>query len=171
MEEYTWQNARPLIKKWRKEKEKNESWYIGDTYHFGIGQGDVLVTPLQVSASTSIIANGGTPVVPYIAESEKKKKRVPISKKHLQTVRDGMRQAVTDGSARNLYDISLPIAGKTGTSQIGGTEDTHAWFTSFAPYEDPELVVTVLLERGGAGDKDAVPFAKEIWQWIIENDV
>ena len=154
-----------------KEKVKGESWYIGDTYHFGIGQGDVLVTPLQVAASTSIIANGGTPVVPYVAEKEKKKKRVSVSKRNLQTVREGMRQAVTNGSARNLSTITPAIAGKTGTSQIGGTEDTHAWFTSFAPYEDPEIVVTVLLERGGEGDKDAVPFAKEIWQWIIENDV
>ena len=65
--------------------------------------------------------------------------------------------------------MPIALAGKTGTAQVGGTEETHAWFTSFGPYENPELVVTVLLEKGGLGDKDAVPVAREIWAWWAEH--
>ncbi|MBI3251371.1 MAG: peptidoglycan glycosyltransferase, partial [Candidatus Andersenbacteria bacterium] len=65
--------------------------------------------------------------------------------------------------------LPIALAGKTGTAQIGGTDTTHAWFTSFGPYDDPQAVVTVLLEKGGAGDTDAVPLAKSIWQWMLEH--
>jgi cell division protein FtsI/penicillin-binding protein 2 len=80
-----------------------------------------------------------------------------------------MRQAVTEGSAKNLSHLSLPLAGKTGTAQTGQGEETHAWFTGFGPYDSPQLVMTVLLEKGGAGDRDAVPLARNIWQWWIDN--
>jgi len=159
--------------KW-KEDTKNERWYVGDTYHMGIGQGDVLVTPIQVAVTTVAIANGGMIYEPTLQMSgaEAKGERVrksPVSKGHLQTVREGMRQAVTQGSARALANLPLPLAGKTGTAQYGSEEDeTHAWFTSFGPWQEPELVVTVLLERGGRGDVDAVPVAKEVWQWWAE---
>ncbi|MBI1833882.1 MAG: penicillin-binding protein 2 [Candidatus Andersenbacteria bacterium] len=152
-----------------KEEVKGESWYVGDTYHFGIGQGDILVTPLQVAASTAAIADGKYLRRPHFVAGEDNRKQLPISATNMQVVRAGMRQTVTEGSGRALESLPLPIAGKTGTAQVGGVEDTHAWFTSFAPYDNPQFVVTVLLERGGAGDVDAVPVAKEIWQWLIEN--
>ena len=159
---------------------KGERWYLGDTYHLGIGQGDVLVTPLQVATATASIANQGMLPQPFIVRSlrwpdgemssvEVAARQLKFSSQHLRTVAEGMRQAVTDGSARALATLSIPLAGKTGTAQIGGSDDTHAWFTSYGPYEAPELVVTVLLERGGAGDKDAVPLARDIWQWWIDH--
>lgn len=163
-----------------KENTKKEAWYIGDTYHLGIGQGDVLVTPLQVSVATAAIANGGTVYKPYTVERvgdskpathERTTHNLPLHDSHLAVVRAGMRLAVTDGSAKNLAALPVLVAGKTGTAQVGGSENTHAWFTSFAPYEQPELVVTVLLEEGGEGDKDAVPLAREIWQWWAEHHV
>ncbi len=152
-------------------KATGQPWYIGDTYHLGIGQGNVLVTPLQVAAATAAIANGGTWHQPRLSGTSSKEHPVGIAPANIRVVQEGMRQAVTDGSARSLNSLPFPIAGKTGTAQIGGTEDTHAWFTSFGPYENPEYVVTILLERGGAGDVDAVPIAKEIWQWLSENPV
>ncbi len=152
-----------------KEEYKHEKWYIGDTYHLGIGQGDVLVTPLQVAVSTGSIANGKHLYQPFFVDGRTDRKTLPISSDNIAVVRDGMRQAVTEGSARSLSVLPIPLAGKTGTAQIGNSEDTHAWFTSYGPADNPDKVVTVLLERGGSGDEDAVPLAKEIWQWLIDN--
>lgn len=160
-----------------KEKEKHEKWYIGDTYHLGIGQGDVLVTPLQVAVATSVVANqalpagrqGWRPQPHLLATHHATGEHLNLD--GLSAVREGMRAAVTDGSARALSDLPVALAGKTGTAQIGeGVETTHAWFTSFGPVEQPKYVVTVLLERGGAGDREAVPVAKAIWKWLLEHD-
>ncbi|HLC49386.1 MAG TPA: penicillin-binding protein 2 [Candidatus Andersenbacteria bacterium] len=148
-----------------------QPWYIGDTYHLGIGQGDALATPLQIAVGTSAIANGNAWFGPHLIAGSSKKHPLSVSAKNMRIVQEGMRQAVTEGSARSLNSLPIPIAGKTGTAQIGGSELTHAWFTSFGPYGNPDLVVTVLLERGGAGDVDAVPFAQEIWQWLSEHTV
>ncbi len=151
-----------------KEETKGERWYIGDTYHLGIGQGDVLVTPLQVATATAALANGQKLPQPHLVTKDTKSKSLNISPTHIETIRQAMRQAVTEGSGRGLAALPVAIAGKTGTAQIGGSQETHAWFTSFGPYDNPELVVTVLLERGGEGDEQAVPFARQIWQWWIE---
>ena len=151
-------------------KATGQPWYIGDTYHLGIGQGDVLVTPLQIASATGAIANKTTWYQPHLIQGSTKKHAIPVNPSYVETVQAGMRDAVTSGSARSLNALPIQLAGKTGTAQIGGTEDTHAWFTSFGPYEKPQFVVTILLEKGGAGDTDAVPIAKEIWQWIAEHD-
>ena len=154
-----------------KEQTFNERWYVGDTYHFGIGQGNVLVTPLQIAASTAGIANGSIWHQPHLrADIEPSTRPLPVDSKNIRIIQEGMRQAVTDGSARSLSTLPVPLAGKTGTAQIGGSEDTHAWFTSFGPYENPSKVVVVLVERGGGGDTDAVPIAKQIWDWLITHD-
>jgi penicillin-binding protein 2 len=161
-------------------KAKGEPWYIGDTYHLAIGQGDVLVTPLQIAVSTAAVANGGFVHQPSLVQAtavgeeepepvERSTQRVAVPAEDLAIVREGMRDVVTKGSGRSLSSLPLALAGKTGTAQVGTGDDTHAWFTSWGPYESPELVVTILLERGGAGDKDAVPLAKEIWQWWSEH--
>jgi len=160
---------------------KNEQWYIGDTYHLGIGQGDVLVTPLQVAVATAAIANGGQVYEPHVlssyltsngkvVENKAKSRRLDIKPSYLKTVRQGMRLAVTEGSARRLNELPINTAGKTGTAQFKSDEEsTHAWFTSFGPYEKPQLVITILLEEGGKGDIDAVPIVQEIWQWWVEH--
>ncbi len=159
-----------------KMREKGEPWYIGDTYHLAIGQGDVLVTPLQIAVSTAAIANGGLIHEPRLVhglavgdeEPEPQKqmsKNLNISAPDLAVVREGMRETVLAGSGRRLSTLPIALAGKTGTAQVGGGDDTHAWFTSWGPYESPDLVITILLERGGAGDTDAVPLAEELWRW------
>jgi penicillin-binding protein 2 len=160
-------------KKWKKDT-KGESWYIGDTYHFAIGQGDLLVTPLQANSWTATLANGGIIYQPHLVKSyiqsdggegvvaPKIKNINFISKKNIDIVNAGLRDGVTKGSSRQLAALPVSVAGKTGTAQWGVGKKTHAWFTGFAPYENPEIAITVLIEGGGEGSSVAVPIAKEI---------
>lgn len=158
-----------------KETFKKERWYIGDTYHLAIGQGDILVTPLQLAAATSAIANGGTMYTPRLVTAIEEvngtkhmtlpqvKKVSVMSGRALATAREGMRQAVTSGSAAAVQQgMPVAVAGKTGTAQFDASKRTHAWFTSFAPYENPEIVVVVLVEGGGEGHAAALPVARRI---------
>lgn len=164
-------------KEWKKEN-KGESWYIGDTYHISIGQGDILVTPLQVANFTAAVANGGTLYQPHLVtallnEDNSLAKNIQpqvirkdfIDPYNLQIVREGMRQTITDGSARSLGTLPVAVAGKTGTAQWSSQKANHAWFTGFAPYKNPQLAITVLVEEGGEGSSVAAPIAKEILNW------
>ncbi len=158
---------------WKKTVVK-EQWYIGDTYHLSIGQGHLLVTPLQVNSYTSAIANGGTLYKPkllyQINNANGNIDIIPksvsnkdfVQKDNIEIVKEGMRQAVISGSARNLSDLKVEVAGKTGTAQWNTNKQNHAWFTGFAPYSDPNFCITVLVEEGGEGSAVAVPIAKEI---------
>lgn len=166
-------------KQW-KESAKKERWYLGDTYHLAIGQGDILVTPLQVASFTATIANGGILYQPHLAKSiydpnnDQKIMINPtnirenfIQSSYLKVVREGLRQAVTSGSAAALASLPVPAAGKTGTAQFGEGEKTHAWFTGFAPYESPEIVIAVIVEEGGEGHLAALPVAKKGLEWYF----
>lgn len=165
-----------------KEQQKHEAWYIGDTYHAAIGQGDVLVTPLELAVATSVIANGGTLYAPRLLDAIEApdgaiRERIPpavraervIRPETAEAVQRGMRAAVTAGSAQGLRDLPVAAAAKTGTAQIGGTEKTHAWVTAFAPVEQPELVLVILLEEAGGGDRLAVPLARDIFAWYFSS--
>lgn len=165
-----------------KEDMKKEKWYIGDTYNLSIGQGDVLVTPLQVALYTATVANGGTLYVPRIVKSiidPKTKEEMPVKPRVMEhavvpadvlaIVREGMRAAVTNGSARFLNDLPISVAGKTGTAQWSKNKPTHAWFTGFAPYENPRIVITVLVEEGGEGSSVSVPIAKRFLTWYAKS--
>ena len=166
-------------KEW-KERVKNESWYIGDTYHASIGQGDVTATPLQIAVFTSFFANGGKIYRPHfvkeILDSKdnlvKEIKEDPIkegfiSDYNVKVVREGMRQTVTAGSARSLSLLPLEVAGKTGTAQWSSKKDPHAWFIGFAPYNDPQISFTILVEEGKEGSSVAVPIAREFLEWYF----
>lgn len=163
-----------------KERAKGERWYIGDTYHAAIGQGDVLVTPLQLAVMASTVANGGTVYAPRLLEAvigldgtvrERSSPRVRaesvITPETAAAVRAGMRSAVETGSAQGLLTLPIAVAAKTGTAEIGGTDKTHAWVTVIAPFQKPELVLVVLLEEAGGGDRVAVPVAREILAWYF----
>ena len=162
--------------KW-KETVKGEPWYVGDTYHLAIGQGDILVTPLQIARMTAYFASGGRWTAPHLVDNKslalsratKLSFGPGIAPQHIQTVREGLRDAVRYGSARALQALPEESAGKTGTAQWSSKNDPHAWFTGWVPYDDPEIVVTVLVEQGGEGSRTAVPIAKEIMQWWINN--
>ncbi|MBI4239631.1 penicillin-binding protein 2 [Candidatus Uhrbacteria bacterium] len=163
---------------WKKEK-KGESWYIGDTYHISIGQGDILVTPLQINTFTSYFANSGTNYVPHfisrilppVGDEQKVDLRVYrkdiIERRVVDIVRNGMRAGVTTGSAKRLSLLGVSAAGKTGTAQWGVNKQPHAWFTGWAPFDNPQLALTVLVEEGEEGSRTAVPVAYEILQWYF----
>ena len=158
-------------------------WYLGDTYHIGIGQGDLLVTPLQVALWTATIANNGVGYRPTILDKVldennrvlfQSQPQVIVSnvadEKNIKIVQEGMRQTIVAGSGRQLASLPITSAGKTGTSQFDGSDPkrTHAWFTVYAPYEDPQIVITVLVEAGGEGHAVSAPVAKEALQWWAE---
>lgn len=164
-------------KEWKR-KTKDEQWYIGDTYNLSIGQGFTLASPLQVANATAAIANGGVLYKPSLV----KKIADPVTSETLQTekqvinkniindydlniVKQGMLECVVYGSCRRLSSLPFNVGGKTGTAQWSSTKENHAWFTSFAPYEDPEIVVTIMVEEGGGGDEMAVPIAYDFYNW------
>lgn len=165
-------------KEW-KEEVKGERWYVGDTYHLAIGQGDILVTPLQIASMTAVFANGGELVRPRVVsavtgqDGTRTPKKVEIINpqvvpaEHIAAVTRGMRQSVLLGSSRALSVLPVSVAGKTGTAQWSSTKEPHAWFTSFAPYENPEIVVTVVIEEGGEGSVAAAPVARDIMAWYF----
>lgn len=156
---------------WKKEK-IGERWYIGDDYHAAIGQGFVTATPLQIVNSIAAIANGGTLYVPHVRDGiATASKPVAVSPDILQVVREGMRETVTEGTAQSLQTLSVAAAGKTGTAQYGTGDKTHGWFVSFAPYENPELVMIVLVE-GQSKDSTyhAVPITKAVYDWYFSRE-
>lgn len=163
-----------------KQKNRDEQWFIGDTYHLSIGQGDVLVTPLQMAAATAAIANGGTLYRPRLVHAV----REPLdqgyktiaseildphvaSPESLAIVRRGMRQTVTAGTAQSLGGLPVAVAGKTGTTEWNDRARPHAWFTGFAPYDNPKIVITILIESAGEGSSIAVPVAREFLGWYF----
>jgi penicillin-binding protein 2 len=157
-----------------------EKWSVGNSYHASIGQGFVTATPLQLANFTASIANGGTLYKPHLVSQIKKSNGEIISVEPevirsnfvspevLNVVREGMRQTIVGGTAQPLKDMPVEIAGKTGTAQFGvGAAQTHGWLISFAPYENPEIAMVVLVEGGGEGFTSALPVTKEVYQWYF----
>lgn len=173
---------------WKK-KTQGEDWYIGDSYHMGIGQGYLTVTPIQLVSDLSAIINDGTLVVPHLGkeidtvDGKLVKKIDPAPRAtnianpdNLAVVRAGMRQTVTGGSAQNLQNIKgldgqdIAIAGKTGTAQTGQGKNSHAWFVGYAPYDNPKVGVVVLVENGYDSYSVANPIAGQIFQNFFRDD-
>jgi len=156
-----------------KKESRGESWFLGNTYHLAIGQGFLLTTPLQVNTMTSVIANRGKLCPPKINLDQKVDCRdLSLEPETLDLIEEGLKEVcLPEGTAFPFFDFEPRVAGKTGTAEFGDFEDrTHAWFTAYAPADEPEIVVTVLLEAGGEGSYDAAPIAKEIFEFWFENN-
>ncbi|HSP54999.1 MAG TPA: penicillin-binding protein 2, partial [Dehalococcoidia bacterium] len=167
-----------------KENTVGEPWTLGDTYNFGIGQGYVAATPMQVLCAVSSIANGGQLLTPHVMKDltdshgntlqtyqTKVRAKVPVDDSYLADVRTGMRQSVTSGVAKNAAVAGVEIAGKTGTAEFGpmlsnGKYETHGWFVGFAPYNDPQIAVVVFVQHG-TGGADASPAAAKIFDYYF----
>ncbi|MCD8089528.1 MAG: hypothetical protein LUD81_02710 [Clostridiales bacterium] len=142
----------------------------------GIGQGKTMVSPLHINMITSAVANGGTMYTPQIVsalkscsdtvikEYEPDKMGTVMSEETAASLRELMRAVVTEGTGTLANTEQIAIAGKTGTAE-NGTDNDHIWFTCFAPYENPEYAVTVMLEYAGKSSK-AVPIAAELLEYI-----
>jgi len=145
-----------------KEKLRGEQWFLGNTYHLAIGQGDITATPLQIALETAVIANQGRLCRPHLA-GEKECQTLGIKEENLSLVKQGMIEACSSGGTGfPFFDFYSQVACKTGTAEIGNIDqEAHAWFTLFYPAEEPKAVITVLIERGGSGAYVAAPVAKE----------
>ncbi|MFP4081929.1 MAG: penicillin-binding protein 2 [Candidatus Aminicenantes bacterium] len=172
---------------WKKEVKK-APWFPGETISVAIGQGPLLVTPLQVAFHTALIANKGVMISPHLflssgspkgrsikRELMLKRRRVKIKPSAFEKVIKGMWQVVNQGGTGRAAKISgYDICGKTGSTQLvsrSANRDideesqkikTHSWFAGFAPKDDPKVAVTVLVEYGGMGGATAAPLAREL---------
>jgi penicillin-binding protein 2 len=165
-----------------KEEAKGEKWWDGDTYNFSIGQGNILVTPLQVTTAFGAIANGGKLLQPQLvqrivdSENNTVEEFQPevirenfIGSDNIQIVREGMRQVVTlpEGTGYVFSSLSVAVASKTGTAQAAKDGYYHKWVTVFAPYNDPEIVLTVMMEDVKGTETAVLPLAYTLLDWYF----
>ena len=153
---------------------ENPEWRLGDTYHASIGQGDFLVTPLQIARALSLIANNGTAPAFRFTLSEKNEPNneesfsVALKDETFRVIKEGMRRAVQEGTAAALAHVPAFVAGKTGTAEFGDKRRVHSWFMGFAPYEKPRIGMVVLLESGPRENLVGSPYAaSQIFDWIV----
>ena len=180
-------------KKWKKTRYK-QSWFIGETLNASIGQGYMIVTPLQVAVNTALLASGKKPtplIVKKIGKQIIKPKisdiLTPQEKKLLPLIQKGMWQVCNSIGGTATKYIHIPyfqIAGKTGTAQVHSIpqdvkkrkrEDelaywkrSHAWLTTYGPYKNPQFVVTVMIEHGGHGGSSAGGIVSKIYKKLVE---
>ena len=165
-------------KEW-KWQTKGESWYVGDTYNISIGQGDLGVTPIWLNTYIGAIANGGNLMRPFIVKEIKSQDgrtlsivepeilgRMPFDQDTLNIVRQGMRQTVLSGTATLLQDVPAELSAKTGTVQVTG-RGLNSLFTVFGPNDDPEIVMTVLVENINESQGLAVRVANDFLLWYF----
>ena len=172
---------------WLQQTFEGGFWSVGDTINVSIGQGHLLMTPLQMLNGTAAIANGGTLWRPRLVKALVREdgrivreygpqvlRQLEVDPEHIETVRLGMRRTITSGTGQKPITFSEPpIGGKSGTAEYGIAVDgryklSHAWFTAFGPYENPEIVVTVLIVSGDAGSIYAGPVANNILKSYFE---
>ncbi len=168
-------------------------WLPGYTVNMSIGQGDLLVTPLQMAVTMAAIANDGNVMQPRVADAvarvdefgdeeivrdfqPKVVRRLPLDATELGVIQQGLVDVISgaNGTATSVFagfpTDRFPLAGKTGTAQIGETDLNYAWFISYAPADAPEYVIAAYLERAGHGGESAAPIARQIYEGIFGID-
>ncbi len=172
----------------KKEKNTGEPWRLGDTYNISIGQGDLLITPIGLLNYIAAIANNGEFYKPFVAQkifsanknSEEKiiketkpevLRNYPELADYIQEIKKGMVDTVSKdyGTAHLLSDLPFKIAAKTGSAQIQGNTKINASFVGYAPADNPEIAILVLVENAREGSLNAVPVAKDVLEWYYWN--
>lgn len=163
-----------------KRKTKGQIWYPMETLHLSVGQGFITVTPIQLAQVYAAIANGGKLYKPHLVsriesvngETVKEfppqiLKEIKMKPSNLALLREGLKKVISHGTARYAFMgfplDKLPVAGKTGTAQNQG-KDNFAFFASYAPADNPELVIVVVVEEGGYGSVAAAPIARRLFE-------
>lgn len=173
-------------RKWKKTKVKLE-WTLGDTLNLSIGQGFLLVTPMQLARFCAAIANNGKLYTPRIVKNSSHFTQININQSHLEFVREAMYHAVNNVGGTAYYsriiDERFQLAGKTGTSQVQSKANinddlsrdsiswerrNHAIFIGFAPYINPVYAISVFVDHGGGGGRAAAPIASKIMQEVLQ---
>jgi len=171
-----------------KQKHRREKWWDGDTAQLAIGQSFLLATPLQMAVATAALANGGTVWRPFLVRRiespdgalvretrPEARRRLAVNPGHLALVREAMRAAIeaADGTGHAAAGQGVSVGGKTGTAEVDVTEDgrtrriNRAWFIGFAPFEQPQVAVTVVFEDAASGGHTAAPVAGRILAGIF----
>ena len=178
---------------WKK-KRTGEAWYPGETYINSIGQGFVLVSPIQACQAISLVANGGRFNRPMLLKQTRNRETgevkvfspehtssVMLDPKALQEVRSALAGVVNEpgGTAHGAATPLATVAGKTGTAQViaqkvagrklEGKQQDHAWFVAYAPVENPKIAVAVMVEHGGHGGSAAAPIARKVIEEYLKN--
>ncbi len=158
-----------------KQKRTGQIWRIGDTYNVSIGQGDLLVTPLELIDAIAAIANGGKIYTPFLNKEKEPEVLIDLSslKGEIEEAQRGMEDAVSKpyGTANLLSGLPFASAGKTGSAQIQNNTKTNAFFVGYMPAENPELALLVLVEDAKEGSLNAVPVARDVFSWYYENRI
>ena len=161
---------------WKAENFNGDIWRIGNTYHTAIGQYGFQVTPIQVARAVSAIANNGKlfrPTVLFQATSTKvlPERTIDIKQEYCKVVQEGMRRAVTIGTAGKLNVPFVEVAGKTGSAQLGVKKKfLNSWITGYFPYDNPEYAFAVVMERGPAQTPySASSVMQELFWWMNDN--
>jgi len=174
-------------REWKKQT-KGIPWFPGDTINVGIGQGDAAATPLQMAVMTATLANRGLRMKPRLVKAMNDEVIAPevvstmegVNDQHWDAIHEAMYDVVhaSNGTARRINrNLSYKIAGKTGTAQVVGIKQgaeydaealkerhrDHALFVGFAPYENPEIAVAIIVENGGSGSSAAAPVARKLF--------
>jgi penicillin-binding protein 2 len=148
--------------------EIGQDWRLGHTYHLSIGQGAFTATPIEVASAISSIANGGKLMKPSLVQKDPELlKEDFIDQTVINTVREGMRQTVSSGSALSLNALPVEAAAKTGTAQSSKEGLYHHWISVFAPYENPEISLTMVIEDVEGIQSATLPASREILEWYF----
>ncbi|MGM0501044.1 MAG: penicillin-binding protein 2 [Bacillota bacterium] len=171
---------------WRRgyfDKRSDQIWYPGYTINLSIGQGNLRVSPIQISSLINSVANGGKLYQPLVVDKIIDKKgqvvkdiepkifnQIPVSEENLTVIKEGLKGVTTYGTARRDFsDLAVTVAGKTGTAQTGNNRPNHGWFAGFAPVEDPEISIVVFIEYGNSSS-NALPIAKDIIEKYFDSE-
>jgi len=168
-----------------KEARTGTPWRIGDTYNVSIGQGDLMITPIELIRYIAGVANKGKLPIPFVVQKaalgdaikyERSAQYDSIETKdttHFDEVELGMLAAVEKdfGTAYMLHDIPMVIAGKTGSAQIQNNAKTNAFVVAYAPVPNPRIALVVLIEDAKEGSLNAVPVAYKVMNWYYQNRV
>lgn len=156
-----------------KQKTKNSQWFLGDTYNYSIGQGDVAVTPIELNHAISGVARNELCQPHLNKDIQDACVGLNIKQSNLDLVKQGMTEACENGgTAYTFFDFGSKHAGatvacKTGTAEVGTDGKPHAWFTLFSPVENPQVVLSIVFERGGQGSEIAGPVARKIMDYYF----
>ncbi|MEY4731625.1 MAG: hypothetical protein RL681_571, partial [Candidatus Parcubacteria bacterium] len=159
---------------WKKER-TGRPWLLGDTYNVSIGQGDLTVTPIALLNYIAAIAENGVMYEPHVNRGLVPSVIDDLSPyaMEIREAQKGMRMTVTSpvGTAYLLHDLPVPVAAKTGSAQVRNNQEENAFFVGYAPADDPQIAILILVENAKEGSLNAVPIARDVLNWYDEHRI
>ncbi len=156
-----------------KQQHSGTPWLLGDTYNVSIGQGDLLLTPIQLIDYVSAIANGGDVYRPFLNASSTPMVAEDLTSflPEIQQVQEGMREDVLSprGTSYSLHDLPISICSKTGSAQVKNNTQENALYVAYAPCDNPQIALLILIENSKQGSLNAVPIGGKVLDWYYEN--